>query len=144
MGRISSMFCHSVLSALEGAGFDSHQSLPRHSSGIIVGTGVSLCDEHQPTPPASRNPKWFLDTYPNIVLAQSSVATGITGYGNTIVNACTSASLAIGQAYNMIRSGEATVMVAGGADSRLSPSFLSGFSQLNMHSKSDDAIRAMR
>ncbi|PKF80291.1 hypothetical protein CW749_06915 [Vibrio sp. vnigr-6D03] len=144
MGRISSMFCHSVLSALENAGFESLQSLPRRSSGMIVGTGVSLCDEHQPTPPASRNPKWFLDTYPNIVLAQSSVATGITGYGNTIVNACTSASLAIGQAYNMIRSGEATVMVAGGADSRLSPSFLSGFSQLNMHSKSDDAVRAMR
>ncbi len=144
MNRTSTMFCHSALSALENAGFDSPESLPSRTSGIILGTGVSLCDEHQITPLASRNPKWFLDTYPNIALAQLSVVTGITGYGSTVVNACTSASLAIGQAYNMIRSGNAEIMVAGGTDSRMSPSFLSGFSQLNMHSKSDDVTHAMR
>ncbi|CCN83625.1 putative 3-oxoacyl-(acyl-carrier-protein) synthase (Polyketide synthase) [Vibrio nigripulchritudo SFn27] len=144
MGRASNMFCYSTLSALEHAGFHSPSSLPEHRSGIIVGTGTSLCDEYHSTALSERNPTWFLDTYPNIVLGQASLVTGITGFGSTIVNACTSASLAIGQAYRMIQSGEADVMVAGGSDSRLSPSFLSGFSQLSMHTNSDDAERAMR
>ncbi|WP_047046599.1 beta-ketoacyl-[acyl-carrier-protein] synthase family protein [Vibrio mexicanus] len=144
MSRASNMFCYSALCALEHAGFASPSDLPETRSGIIIGTGTSLCDEHQSTPTQDRNPTWFLDTYPNITLGQTSLITGITGFGTTIVNACTSASLAIGQAYRMLRNGESDVMLVGGSDSRLSPSFLSGFSQLNMHTRSDDADRAMR
>ncbi len=144
MNRVSKMMVYTGLKALHQAGFSCREEVEALNVGAIVGTGTSLCDEYQGLDYTKRNPKWFLDTYPNVHLAYLSIAAGLTGHGSTIVNACTSASQAIGSAFHMIRNGGFDILLAGGADSRISPSFLSGFSRLNMHTNAKCADSAMR
>jgi 3-oxoacyl-[acyl-carrier-protein] synthase II len=54
---------------------------------------------------------------------------GLTGPLSTVTMACVSSSLAIGQAWDLVRRGRASIMLAGGADSLTTLSF-SGFSVL--------------
>jgi 3-oxoacyl-(acyl-carrier-protein) synthase len=60
---------------------------------------------------------------------------GITGPVTTVTMACVSSSLAIGRAFDTIRRGRASVMLAGGADSLTNLSF-SGFSVLRAMTRS--------
>jgi 3-oxoacyl-[acyl-carrier-protein] synthase II len=58
----------------------------------------------------------------------------LQGICMTVQSACASAGQAIGEAYHMIRHGEAEIMVAGGADSMLSAVCLVGFTLLSVAS----------
>ena len=53
---------------------------------------------------------------------------GITGYCLGISNACASGLNAIGQAFQMIRTGQATIMLAGGAEAPLCRTVIGGYS----------------
>ena len=129
---------------IKSAGIVPHIDTKRSNPGAIIGTGNALGVDYPFERFENRNPKWFLDTYPNILLSHLSIACGLSGYGMTIVNACTSSTQAIGMAAKMIKHGEANVIIAGGAESKFSPSFLSGFSRLNMHTPNTDPESAMR
>lgn len=145
MSSVTKMLCHAAFDALKNSNIGDYETLRSYDdAGVVIGAGVSLCDHVSDVPLEERNAKWFLDSYPNIHLANLSMATGLKGYGSTIVNACTSSSQAIGQAYKTIRYGESEIMLAGGCDGRTSHSFLSGFSRLNMHTSGEDSETAMR
>jgi 3-oxoacyl-[acyl-carrier-protein] synthase II len=63
----------------------------------------------------------------------------------TVQSACASATQAIGEAFQMIRHGEADVMLAGGADSMLSAVCVTGFTLLTVASSfQGDPARACR
>ncbi|MDO6525549.1 beta-ketoacyl-[acyl-carrier-protein] synthase family protein [Motilimonas sp. 1_MG-2023] len=144
MSTVSKMLCHSALNALDQAKLSYDDIANNLKVGTIIGAGVNLCEEQTKLLPAQRNPNWLLQTYPNIHLAHLSRVLGLTGFATTIVNACTSASQAIGQGMQMIRAGLLDIALVGGADSRISPAFLSGFSRLNMLSKGADLEQGMR
>lgn len=142
MSKHSAMLVFSGLQALKDAGLEPEE-IRKLDIGAIIGTGCNAMDEY-PEAPAERNPRWFFDTYPNIHLGYLSIVAGLTGFGSTIVNACTSGTQAIGLAMQRIREGHADIMLAGGVDSKLTPSSLSGFARLNMHTTSKDPEHAMR
>lgn len=144
MSPVSTLLCHSALAALDHAGLKPPQIAGNPRVGAIIGTGVNLCETATALAPALRNPNWLLQSYPNIHLAHLSMLIGLTGFACTLVNACTSASQAIGQGLQMIRAGLMDVMIVGGCDSRISPAFLSGFSRLNMLSKATTPAQGMR
>jgi 3-oxoacyl-[acyl-carrier-protein] synthase II len=58
----------------------------------------------------------------------------LKGVSMTVQSACASANQAIGEAYQMIRNGQAELMVAGGADSMLSAVCVTGFTLLSVAS----------
>jgi 3-oxoacyl-[acyl-carrier-protein] synthase II len=58
----------------------------------------------------------------------------LQGFCMTMQSACASAGQAIGEAFQMIRHGQADVMVAGGADSMLSAVCVTGFTLLSVAS----------
>lgn len=51
---------------------------------------------------------------PNVATAAMSIHWNFRGYQNTPIAACATGSIAVGDAYEIIRSGRAKVMLAGG------------------------------
>ena len=69
----------------------------------------------------------------------------LQGASTTVQSACTSATHAIGEAFQMIRHGYADLMVAGGADSMMSMIIVTGFTLLGaLSTRCDEPQRASR
>ncbi|MDQ0771038.1 3-oxoacyl-[acyl-carrier-protein] synthase II [Pseudarthrobacter defluvii] len=74
-----------------------------------------------------------------------SIDLGARGGARTPVSACASGAEAIVQAAEMIRSGAADVVIAGGVDASVNDLVISGFSQIRaLSTRSDDPQRAAR
>lgn len=138
------MLIHSGLNALKSAGLSFPEETSDLNVGMVLGTGNALCDEYRTTEFGDRSPKWFFDTFPNLLLSQFSIIAGITGYGCTMLNACSSSTQAIGHAFHLIQSGRTDIMIAGGVEDKLKPALISGFSRLNMTTEERDPDTACR
>ncbi len=66
----------------------------------------------------------------NAMSAWISIEYGLTGPSFTVSTACASSGYAIGLGYDMIKNGQADVVIAGGADSIINPEEISGFNEL--------------
>ncbi|MGD0795746.1 MAG: beta-ketoacyl-ACP synthase II [Dehalococcoidales bacterium] len=76
---------------------------------------------------------------------QVSLLTGAMGPNYAPSAACSSGSDAIGQAYNMIRIGDAKVMIAGGCEAPLMPIVIAAFSNIRaLAAKNDNPKEACR
>ena len=75
-------------------------------------------------------PLWLVKHLPNMVAAHISMAFGAQGPNNTIVTACVAGTQAVGEAFRAVARGEADIMLAGGADSRIDPLLLLGYAAL--------------
>ena len=72
----------------------------------------------------SMDPIWLLKHLPNMAASHISILHGAMGPNNTIVTACAAGTQAVGEAFRLIRRGDADIMLAGGCDSRLDPLML--------------------
>ena len=70
-----------------------------------------------------------------------SIQFGLKGKSINVVTACASGTHCIGEAYRTIQFGDADIMVAGGAESCITPVGVSGFAALTALSKSTDPDR---
>jgi 3-oxoacyl-[acyl-carrier-protein] synthase II len=98
---------------------DSYDPFDR---GVVFGTGWGALDQSGFEYSSYARTKWAspfanLIVMPNVATAAISIAWGLKGYQNTPIAACATGSLAIGDAYEVIRSGRAKVMLAGGGES---------------------------
>ena len=142
--KTTKMLVYAGLSALDDAGIKYPEDVEKLNIGMILGSGMSIAERYEGIPYLERNPKWFLETYPNIHLAYFSALVSLKGFCSNIVTACTGASQAIGAAFRMVQNGEANIMLAGGVDSRFAKPFIYGFSRLNMINTEEDLLVAMR
>lgn len=90
--------------------------------GVIFGTGWAAQDESTVENANFRDdgfaaPFSNLLVMPNVATAAMSIRWDLRGYQNTPIAACATGSIAIGDAYEIIRSGRAKAMLAGGAES---------------------------
>lgn len=125
-----------------------------HRVGVIMGAGMGamLMGERELT-------KLYLELKPNrvspgfiptITLNSAAgliaLAHGAKGPNLTISTACSSSAHAIGQALTVIRTGQADVMIVGGADASITPLVLGGFCSLRALSQryNDEPSRASR
>jgi 3-oxoacyl-[acyl-carrier-protein] synthase II len=83
-------------------------------------------------------PLWLLKYLPNMAAAHISMAFNCQGPNNTVVTACVAGTQAVGEAFRMIHRGEADVMLAGGADSRIDPLMLLAYTALGTLSRSEN------
>jgi 3-oxoacyl-[acyl-carrier-protein] synthase II len=67
-----------------------------------------------------------------IISSEISIALGLRGVSHVLSTGCTSSTDAIGYAANLIRSGEADVIVTGGADACVTPGMILGFSRMRV------------
>ncbi len=82
---------------------------------------------------------------PNMVLAHLAAALGCRGPSSNCMTACAASTQAIGEAFEIIRCGDADAMVAGGAHSMIHQLGMTGFIRLTaMSSRRDDPSHAAR
>src|SRR5438445_461788 len=86
---------------------------------------------------AAVQPMWILKYLPNMVAAHISMAYNAQGPNSTITTACVAGTQAIGEAFRLVARGDADVMLAGGADSRIDPLMLLAYSALGALSRSE-------
>src|SRR5437868_2702629 len=82
-------------------------------------------------------PFWILKYLPNMVAAHISMAYNAQGPNSTITTACVAGTQAIGEAFRLVARGDADVMLAGGADSRIDPLMLLAYTALGALSRSE-------
>lgn len=80
----------------------------------------------------------------NAISANLSMHFRLTGANYVVVSACTSSTNAIGDAHRRIRTGEAEIVVAGGADGYLDPFFYGVWNNLGVLSPNPDPALALR
>lgn len=103
--------------------------------GVLIGTGNAAFPEIEDgmrtlmAKGGMRMSPFFLPiTLPNMPGSQISLVLGIKGYNGTIITACASSTQAIGEAAEIIKRGEAEVMVTGGCEAPISELGLASFS----------------
>jgi 3-oxoacyl-[acyl-carrier-protein] synthase II len=82
---------------------------------------------------------------PNVGAGQIAISFGMTGVNFTTVSACATGGHAIGEASEIIRRGDADVMVAGGAEAGIYEPMVGGFAAMRaLSTRNDDPAGASR
>jgi 3-oxoacyl-[acyl-carrier-protein] synthase II len=120
--------------------------------GVIVGSGIGglpLIEETH-AEMVSRGPRRISPFFVpasiiNMISGHLSIKYGLKGPNLAIVTACTTGLHCIGAAGRMIEYGDADVMIAGGAESTISPLGLGGFAAARaLSTRNDDPATASR
>jgi 3-oxoacyl-[acyl-carrier-protein] synthase II len=143
--------------AIQDSGLD-WDHLPPELVGVVMGTGMVPVELPELTPAlvdscddqgrlqtrrlgqrglASLFPLWILKYLPNMVAAHISLTYGAQGPNSTITTACAAGTQAVGEAFRLIARGDADVVLAGGADSRIDPLLVLAYTALGALSRSD-------
>ena len=84
------------------------------------------------------NPFFIPMILPNMAAANVSRIFGIKGYTSTIITACAAGTQAIGEGYEIIKRGDADVVLAGGCEAGISQLGLGGFNVIKALTKQND------
>lgn len=110
--------------ALEMAFGESFDELPisKYDAGCIIGTGwggldSSIISNNDYIESGYGHPLSTILGMPSVATAAVSMNWQLRGVQNTPVAACATGTIAIGEAYQKIKNGEAKVILAGGAES---------------------------
>ncbi|HVW04709.1 MAG TPA: beta-ketoacyl-ACP synthase II [Vicinamibacterales bacterium] len=81
----------------------------------------------------------------NLAAGQVSIRFGARGPNLATCTACTASAHSIGEAYEIIRRGDADVMIAGGSEASITPMGVGGFAALRaLSTRNDEPARASR
>lgn len=81
----------------------------------------------------------------NLAAGQVSIRTGAKGPTLALATACTTSAHTIGEAFRMIQSGRADVMICGGSEACITPLFIAGFSAMRaLSTRNDNPTAASR
>tara|TARA_R110001599_G_scaffold64023_3_gene178628 strand:- start:205592 stop:206833 length:1242 start_codon:yes stop_codon:yes gene_type:complete len=120
--------------------------------GVIVGSGIGGLPliENTHAELVNRGPRRISPFFVpasiiNMISGHLSITYGLKGPNLAIVTACSTGLHSIGAAGRMIEYGDADVMIAGGAESTISPLGLGGFASARaLSSRNDDPATASR
>jgi 3-oxoacyl-[acyl-carrier-protein] synthase II len=120
--------------------------------GVLVGSGIGglpmIEDTHQTyvdRGPRRISPFFVPGSIINMISGHLSIMFGLKGPNLAAVTACTTGLHSIGLAARLIQAGDADVMVAGGAESTVSPLGIGGFAAARaLSTRNDDPATASR
>ena len=120
--------------------------------GVIVGSGIGGLPRIEETQteflakgPRRISPFFVPASLINLISGQLSIRFGMKGPSYAVVSACTTGLHCIGDAARLIEYGDADVMVAGGAESTVSPLGIGGFAAMRaLSTRNDDPATASR
>ena len=120
--------------------------------GVIVGSGIGGLPRIEETQaeylergPRRISPFFVPASLINLISGQLSIMLGLKGPSYAVVSACTTGLHSIGDAARLIEYGDADVMVAGGAESTVSPLGVGGFAAMRaLSTRNDDPTTASR
>ena len=141
----------SATMALKDSGLDTSGDMSERV-GVLVGSGIGgltfMAEQMRRLVELGPNKvSPFLVPYmiPDMASGYVSIVHGLKGPNTCVVTACATGANAIGDAYHIIKRGEAVAMVAGGSEAPVNEIGLSGFcSARAMTGRNDDPQRASR
>ena len=141
--------------AVQDAGLPTGDALTEESAeriGCMVGSGIgglpmieATHEEYRTRGPRRISPFFVPASIINMISGHLSIKYGFTGPNMAIVTACTTGLHCIGEAGRLIEYGDADVMIAGGAESTVSPLGIGGFAAARaLSTRNDDPKTASR
>jgi 3-oxoacyl-[acyl-carrier-protein] synthase II len=120
--------------------------------GVIIGTGtggIATFEENMRAyvekGPDRVSPFFVPMFMANVASALVSIRYGFQGPNYSTVSACASSGHALGDAFRLIRAGEADVMVAGGGEAAITPLAIASFANMKaLSERNDDPTTASR
>jgi 3-oxoacyl-[acyl-carrier-protein] synthase II len=130
----------------------SPETLDPYRTGVVVGSGIGgiLTLSQQFEVLSNKGPKRVTPFLIPMMLgdmasAQVSMVTGAMGANYCVVSSCSSGADALGQGWEMIRRGQADVVLAGGGEAPVTPIAVAGFNSCRALSRfNQDPKRASR
>jgi 3-oxoacyl-[acyl-carrier-protein] synthase II len=140
------------MQAVRDAGLDQEGAADPERVGVAIGSGIgglplieATKDEYNVAGVRKVSPFFVPGSIINMISGNLSIEYGFKGPNLAIVTACTTGTHSIGEAARIIEYGDADVMVAGGAESTVSPLGLGGFCAARaLSTRNDDPATASR
>ncbi|MEX0303073.1 MAG: beta-ketoacyl-ACP synthase II [Leisingera sp.] len=139
--------------AVHDAGWTPEDEDSRLRTGVMIGSGIgglsSIADTAvmiKEKGPRRVSPFFIPGALINLISGQVSIRFGFKGPNHSVVTACSTGAHAIGDAARLIKSGDADVMIAGGAESAICEIGIAGFNACKALStkRADDPKKASR
>lgn len=154
-GRNMDSFIHYGMAAGIQALQDSGLEVTEENAdriGVTIGSGIgglpmieATKEEYMNRGPRRISPFFVPASIINMISGDLSIKFGLRGPNLAIVTACTTGLHCIGAAARLIEYGDADVMIAGGAESTVSPLGLGGFASARaLSTRNDDPTTASR
>src|SRR5437899_8246972 len=151
LDRFSQLAVTSARMALADAQIEARKEDPDRV-GTMMGSalgGVSFAESQVPhylaEGPRGLDPSLALAVFCGAASCNIAIEFGFTGPNATNAMSCASGTIAVGEAFHVVRDGRADVMVAGGAEAPLAPLTFAAFSIIRaMSTRNDDPARASR
>lgn len=149
-------FTHFALAAASMAISDASLAFDKvedkNKVGVIIGSGVggigtieTQLKILQERGPRRVSPFLVPMMIANIASGYISIVYGIRGPNTTIVTACASGTHALGEAFRIIKRGDADIMIAGGAEAPLTSVAFAGFNAMRaMSTRNSEPEKASR
>ncbi len=140
------------MQAVRDAGLDKEGAADPERVGVAIGSGIGglplieeTKDEFIAGGVRKVSPFFVPGSIINMISGNLSIEYGFKGPNLAIVTACTTGTHSIGEAARLIEYGDADVMVAGGAESTVSPLGMGGFCAARaLSTRNDDPATASR
>ncbi|HEU4854936.1 MAG TPA: beta-ketoacyl-ACP synthase II [Nitrosospira sp.] len=142
------------IQAVKDAGIDniSNSGLEGERIGVNIGSGIgglSMIENtyvaYQEHGPRRISPFFIPSTIINMIAGNLSIMFGFKGPNLAIVTACSTATHCIGDSARLIEYGDVDIMVAGGAESSVTPLAIGGFASARaLSTRNDDPVTASR
>lgn len=139
--------------AIQDSGWKPETEQQKERTGVIVGSGIggittierTAC-ELKDSVHSKVSPYFIPASLINLLSGHISINHGFSGPNHAVCTACATGTHAIGDAFRIIKYGDADVMVAGGAEAPITPASVAGFSSLRALAVNfnDDPTKASR
>ena len=135
--------------ALASSGLDMSREKPERVGVVVATSGmISLIDEQgeiiRKRGPMRIDPLFISKMSGHMVPVQIGLEIGARGPNSSINSACSTGSDSIGKAMNHIRLGHADVMIAGGAETQISPIAIAATGIVGALTRETDPAKASR
>lgn len=148
MAAFSQYACAAAKEAYEDSGLAIEKEDP-FRAGVIIGSGIGSLEEVEKAyekiltkGPSRCNPLMIPLMISNMAAGNVSIQLGFRGKCSNVVTACASGTHCIGDAFRAIQYGDAEMMLAGGTESCICQTGVTGFMNLTALSEASDPLRA--
>ena len=141
MARVSQFASCAAIEAVKDAGLDLEKE-NRARIGCVIGSAAgdytNIEQQHlrfQEKGPGSVNPQSIPRIIPNMPACNAAIILGIHGPNLGVATACATGASAIGMAFGLLRQGRADVVLAGGAESTITPLVVDAYASMRVLSR---------
>jgi 3-oxoacyl-[acyl-carrier-protein] synthase II len=146
-GRFTHLGAAAAVEAYADSGLDAHRAeFSAERMGVNLGVGLGGLPEMEAMHDTWKaggfrkiSPFFIIQIAPNLLAGQVSLLLDFRGPNMSVASACATSGHALGEAAAAIARGDADVMIAGGAESTVTPLAIGAFAQMRALSTRNDA-----